>query len=438
MGLSLLIASALIYSFGFMLTFGYFPQPFFYDIGDAWMDWFNPAYWSHQPGTYDVYKTIYPPLTYVILRYITDGSCYANNQGGWSRDCDILGITSLHLTYGLCIVITALTLYKVDRKTALPRSLAITLGLPMLWGLDRGNVILLAYIFVVLAYGPLLSSAKLRWVFAGLSVNLKVYLIGAILAQLLHRRWRWAEGALIATAIIYLVTIAIFGEGLPWTIYDNITAYADGLIINNPLDLWMASSLFPLLNLANSEVFPAALYVGSSTVERIEFYIPIVIRVSQLLIILAALSCFIRPEVVPRHRMLALSIGLAIMSTEVSAYTQTLVFIFVFMEQAKGFLRRYAIVMCYLVSIPIDLNIGDLPPIVKESFWLQRPVIVELMVQAGPFVRPFLTMSIPVSLACLTILQVWADIRDDGWATRWRFRGDMPLLPLLKRPCPHK
>ena len=38
------IIGALAYSFWFMLTYGYFPQPFFYDIGDTWMDWFNPAY----------------------------------------------------------------------------------------------------------------------------------------------------------------------------------------------------------------------------------------------------------------------------------------------------------------------------------------------------------------------------------------------------------
>ena len=50
----------------------------------------------------------------------------------------------------------------------------------MMWGLDRGNVILITYIFVLLAYGPLVRSAQWRWLYAGLAVNMKVYLIGTI------------------------------------------------------------------------------------------------------------------------------------------------------------------------------------------------------------------------------------------------------------------
>ncbi len=435
-GFALLIIAALIRAFAFMTEFGYFPQPFFYDIGDAWMDWFNPAYWSHVPGAYDSYKTIYPPLTYVILAAITDGSCYQGAQGGWARDCDVVGIFFLHFTYFICVVLTALTLKKVDPRTAVPRSLAISIGLPMLWGLDRGNVILLTYIFVLLAFGPLLGSARWRWVFAGLAVNMKVYLVGVLAAQLLHRRWRWFEGALLMTIMIYLVTYAIFGSGSPFEIYGNITSYAEGLTINNPLDLWMASSLKPLLALSGSEVFPALLYVGSANVDLIETVIPPLIMGAQATIMASAAACILRPEVVPRYRMVGISIGIAIMSTEVSAYTQILVILFVFMEPSKGFLRRYAILVSYLICIPYDIDIDRLPEIVKESFWLQRPVIVEYVIQIGPFVRPLLTMTIPVSLAILTIIEVWDDVRQQGWATRWRYRQDAPLLPFVQSPSP--
>jgi hypothetical protein len=431
------ILGALAYSFAHMLTYGYFPQPFFYDIGDAWMDWFNPAYWSHEPGTYDNYRTIYPPLTYVILRYITYGGCYANANGGWSRDCDLYGIFSLHAMYVLCIVLTAMTLYKVNKRTALPRSIAISMGLPMLWGLDRGNVILITYVFVVLAFGPLIASARLRWLFVGMAINMKVYLVGVLMAQLLHRRWRWFEGALIATILVYLVSYAIFGEGSPIQIYRNITDYADGLTVNNPLDLWMASSLLPLLALTDSEVFPALLTIGSKNVDLIRTLVPIVIRSAQALMMASAVFCFMRPEAVPRTRMIAISIGIALLSTEVSAYTQILVFVFVFMEPAKGFLRRYAILIAYILCIPLDINLDGLPPLVKDSFWLQRPVIVEYYVQLGPFLRPLLSLSVPVALAILTIIEVIEDICHQGWAARWRYRGDAPLLPWVRPPSPY-
>lgn len=428
------VVGALAYSIWFMLTYGYFPQPFFYDIGDTWMDWFNPAYWSHLPGAYDNYRTIYPPLTYVILRYITNGECYPGANGGWSRDCDLYGIFSLHAIYGVCVILTAMTLYRVDRRTALPRSIALGMGLPFLWGIDRGNVVLITYIFVVLAFGPLIASARLRWMFAGMALNMKVYLVGVLFAQLLHRRWRWFEGAVIATVVVYLLSYAIFGEGSPLQIYRNITDYSQGLTINNPLDLWMASSLLPLYALTDSEVFPALLFVGSDNVDLIRAGVPIIMRSAQAIIMISAVFCFLRPEVIPRTRIIAISIGIVLLSTEVSAYTQIFVFVFVFMEPARGFLRRYAILMAYLLCIPLDINIDVLPPLVQDSFWLQRPVVVENYVQLGPFVRPLLSLSIPVALSVLTIIEVVTDIRKQGWADRWRLRHDAPLLPSVARP----
>lgn len=432
--MALAVVLLLGYDFFEFFRLKYFPQPFFYDVGDTWMDWFNPAYWSHISGTYDSYLTIYPPLTYVILRTITWGPCYPNAQGGWSRECDLMGIASLHIIYVLCIVLTAKTLLKIDRRTALPRSVALSIGLPMLWGLDRGNVILITYIFVLLAYGPLVRSARLRALFAGMAVNMKVYLIGPLLAQLLHRRWLWVEWATISTVLVYLISFAVFGAGTPLEIYQNITAYADGLVINNPLDLWMASSLNPLLQLTKSEFFPTSLILGSRPVDVLRTIIPVAIASGQAMVILAAGACFLRPEAVPRSRMAMLSISIALFSTEVSAYTETLVLLFLFFEPAKGALRKYAIFIGYLVCIPADINIDTVPPLIKETFFFQTTTIVEYHVQIGPFVRPFLMLSIPIAMSALTIADVIKDISRQGWAYRWRYRGDAPLLPFIRRP----
>jgi len=434
---ALTIAIALAYSFWFFFTYKYFPQPFFYDIGDTWMDWFNPAFWSHQPGAYDTYVTIYPPLTYVILRVVTYGPCYAGGVvGGLARECDVLGIVALHIFYIIAVTLTARTFWKVDRRTALPRTIALSIGLPMIWTMDRGNVILITYIFVLLAYGPLVKSARMRWLYAGMAVNMKIYLIGTIFAQLLHRRWRWFEGAMISCILVYCISYLLFGSGSPSEIYRNITDFAENLTINNPLDIWMASSLLPLLQLTRSEIFPTILYVGSDNVRLIEILAPLIMHSAQAIIMVAAAACFFRPEAVPRYRMVTLSIGIALLSTEVSSYTQILVLLFCFMEPSKGFLRRYAIVIGYLICIPLDINIDRLPPTYKDSFLFNTTVPVEYVVQLGPFIRPILTLSIPVSLAILTIINVWQDIRQQGWGERWRFRRDVQLLPWLRRPQP--
>src|SRR5436190_16420267 len=216
------IIAAMAYSLWHLAVHHYLPQPFFYDLGDTWMDWFNPAFWAHQPGAYDTYKTIYPPLSFVLLKALTYGPCYVGNEGGWSRDCDLYGTISLFLVYAIDIYLTAKVLIKVDRRTAFPRTVAIAIGLPMIWAFDRGNLVLIAYMSLLLAYGPLVRSARLRWVFAAMAVNLKVYLIGTIFAQLIHRRWRWVEGAILTTVAVYLVTYILMGEGSPVEIYRNI------------------------------------------------------------------------------------------------------------------------------------------------------------------------------------------------------------------------
>jgi hypothetical protein len=39
---------------------GYLPQPFFFDPSDSLMDLYNPAYWAHRDGVYDIWHAVYP------------------------------------------------------------------------------------------------------------------------------------------------------------------------------------------------------------------------------------------------------------------------------------------------------------------------------------------------------------------------------------------
>ena len=77
---------------------GYLPAPFVFDIGDTFMDWFNTAYWAHNPGAYSVWRTIYLPLSFVITGLLGDPTCYKNAPYD-ARDCDHLGIAVILLTY---------------------------------------------------------------------------------------------------------------------------------------------------------------------------------------------------------------------------------------------------------------------------------------------------------------------------------------------------
>jgi hypothetical protein len=426
---ALAVFGGFIHALIFLWYNGYLPQPFFYDPWDTWMDWFNVADWSHDPGMYDNWGSIYPPLSFLFTGLFSKASCYTSAQGQVLdvRLCDWVGIATLHVIYVLNIILIALTFRKIDRKTAFPRTVALATGIPMCFGLDRGNLILATFTCVILGYGPLLKSARLRWVFAGLSVNFKVYLVAGIFANLINRRWRWFEGVAITTVAIYIATYVVLGAGSPWELYRNIRDFSGVYQAINFLDLWYSYTYHPLLSLLDG-TFPVDILFGSDLPDTLSLVVPALIHATQAIILFACAMTWLRPEVVPRFRITNLAISFALISVEAGGYTQTITILFVFMEAWKGIGRKWAIVTCYVLCMPYDIVITRFPVMYLESFYAGRSVPVEYAISWGPFFRPLLLMSIPFVLSCVTIHAVWRDIREQGWTTRRRYWRDLLIL----------
>jgi hypothetical protein len=413
--LALGVVAGLAWSIIHVWLYGYLPQPYFYEPQDVWMDWFNTAYWAHQPGAYDSWLTIYPPLSFAVLKPLTWGPCYAGAEGYSSRSCDWYGAATLLGVYALNWVLTARTFLKIDRRTAWPRTIALCAGLPMTYGLERGNLILLCFTCVLLAYGPLVRSARLRWFFAACAVNFKVYLIGTLFAQLLRRRWRWFEGAALTTVLVYLVTFALVGAGTPAEIYRNISDFSGGYQAVTVLDLWYTSTFKPLVSLLTGSTFPIISIIGSQAAEIGAIAIPALVHFVQGCIVLAAAAAAFRPEVVPMHRLVFLSIAMALITSEAGGYTQILLILFVFMERWKGFGRAYAIFVAYVLCIAGDIPIDRVPPIAQDSFLSGGRVIAHYNVGVGPFLRPLLILSLPFALSMVTLRAVYLRLREEGW-----------------------
>lgn len=420
-------AAGLLWALGYLLIYHYLPQPFFYEPDDTWMDWFNTAFWAHNPGAYDSWGTIYPPLSFVFLKFMTWGRCYTFAEQYSSRACDWYGVTTLHILYLVNIVLTAKAFLNLDRRTALPRAFALTAGLPMVFALERGNLVLITYTCLLLAYGPLIRSARWRWFFAGCAVNFKVYLVGSLFAQLLRRRWRWFEGAALATVLIYLVSFAMMGAGTPSELYQNISLFASSLAATTLLDLWYSMTYKPLISLMTGATFPILNSVGSAPIELWSIILPAVITVTLVLIALAALAAAFRPQATPLHRLIFLSIAAALITSEAGGYTQVFMLLFVFMEKWRGMGRIWAIVAAYILCIPADFPMEWVPPVTRESYLFGGPVIAQYAVGIGPFLRPGLVLSLAISLSLVTLHDVSKQLRAEGW----RFPG-RPALPTLQ------
>ncbi|MEG3087847.1 hypothetical protein [Sphingomonas sp. PB4P5] len=429
------IVFGIAYTIWFFVEYHYLPQPFFYEPSGTWMDWYSLTQWSQHQGAYDVAQTIYPPLSFVLMRLFTFPRCYELTYSEEARSCDWIGGVALTGMWVINIVLTYLSFRKIDRATAVPRTFAITCGYPMLFAFERGNVLIFCYACMLLGFGPLLKSARLRWVFAACALNFKVYLISAVVAPLLRRRWVAVEGTIICSVLVYLATWYILGEGSPAQIIRNIRNYSGGFGAAAALDLWFASSYIPVQTLMTG-TFPVYVVVSSNQADMIVLGVTTFTRSIQLLIVGAAVATWLRPEVVPPYRMVYLATALALSASEAGGYTEILLFMFIFMEPWKGIGRKTAITIAYFLCISFDISLGKVPPVVRDSFLGQAEVIAEYGVGIMSLLRPGLNLIATAILAAITILDVRKDILAQGWQSRWRYRSDLAVFPNILTPLP--
>lgn len=423
----LAIFIALSYAYWFTVEFGHYPPPFFYDASDTFMDWFNTAYWANNPGAYDTWKTLYPPLTFLFVRLFSIPSCYDSAEATFvaartARDgCDPVGIIALFTILAVNFVLIAIAMYRHDPKTALPRTIALGLGLPMLHGLERGNLIIVTFTFFILAFGPFVKNVRLRWLFIAIAINFKIYLISAIFPLILRRKWRWFEGALLYTVLVYIFSALLLGSGSIVDLYGNITSIVAGDDTDSFLIAWLSATYSPFMTILNSNIIPITSLIGSFYVEFLVVFLPILQKIGQLLIVLAAAATALRPEAIKAHHVINLGVLLALITSEAGAYTLTIVGFFVFQEKWKGIARPIAIVSFYFLCIPGDLIIDYLFQMIMDSYIGGKTVVIDFPLTLGPFIRPmFLTI-----IAYAWAIMLLADVRRDfaanpaGWRRRF-------------------
>lgn len=397
------VASVIVTAMAFH-AHGYLPQPFVFDTNDTFMDWFNTAYWANRPGAYDVWRSIYPPLSFVFLDLFSLPGCYLQSPF-YARDCDWLGRMVIYGFYLLDVVLVWLSFRRADPRTAPMRTIAFGLGLPLLFTLERGNLILVAFACFVIAHGPLVTRGPWRWLAAGATINFKPYLLLPVLAHAAKRDWRTLELSAIATIFIYLVTLAIIGAGTPIELVANTAnwvVFQSGQVWN---EIHYSTSYAPLLLVRSSQI-PVLEFVPSRTVETIELLVPIVIRASQLVALLALAGAWLQPRVLPLHRVSTILLPAYLVTQSPGGYTQTFLLFLVLLEPWKGPGPIVAIVCAYLLCLVADWPLSTVLELSTNSWLSGRPVTPSFGLAIGHFVRPGLVVLILWALALDSIVRV--------------------------------
>ncbi|MEO8927291.1 MAG: hypothetical protein ABI306_09020 [Caulobacteraceae bacterium] len=295
----------------------------------------------------------------------------------------------------------------------------MVVGLPMLFALDRGNLIVPCFAFFTLAHSGILRSARLRWIALALTINFKPYLILTILPNVIRRRWRAFEGCVVAGILIYLLTYSLLGEGTPFDMLSNMLNYTVKDMASYVENAFYGASYSSIVGMLRSE-FPMIATIGSRPVELLTFIFPIFILIGQIGVALCFAGAALRPGTVPMRRLTALGVIVVMSSVEVGGYAEVFFLFLVFFERWKGAGSIMALVAGYLLCISVDMPVVHVAREVRDSYLTNRTVGYDVGVYAGELIRPGLILLIEYGLVAASLMDV-ARV----WRTNRRVRGDL-------------
>lgn len=238
----------------FFYSKGYLPAPFVWDKYDTFMDFYNPLYWVIKDGFYTTFQSVYPPLNYYFLKFFAWGA-------DLNATVDRFELRNSHigLSIFLCSIYIAILLIVTNigqwRKVKLGNPILIWIAcicsVPVLFALERGNIIFIALLFLACYLAT--ENRWLKAIFFGLLVNIKPYFI-ILLIQYINF---YSFNKLDLLRCIFLAAIIFISTGLMvgLNILDFISSYYaissqggigdDGLLaLPNTL-----ASLYPLKNI---------------------------------------------------------------------------------------------------------------------------------------------------------------------------------------------
>lgn len=410
-GFVLAIIGFLIYTYIYFLEARYLPLPFFPDPNDVYADGYSTAWWAWNGQMYQEWRSVYPPFSFVLLKLISDKGCYYGSVMA-ARDCDWLLWSWMLGFYVLNGVLAYLAFRKVDKSTAAPRAIALFLGLPTLYGFEHLNLLIIAWTGMILGFSPILRSARLRWAALAVAINLKPYMLGLLLAELLRRRWRWVEGCLIITATIYAVSFILVGGSLQ-EIWSNIVTFSSDPERSSSFQFIIyASSYTSMIQFMHTLALPMMALVGSWTIEFWTSFFTSIILITQALTIFAFVLVWLRPEAVHRYRIPSMALLLLLISTEPGGYTMAGSVFLIFFERFRGWRLGTAIVCAYVQCIAADIYLFPIGSRIVNGYLAGHDVLYYGWVTLGPFVRPGLLIITQLMLVSVTVSDVMRWQRD--------------------------
>jgi len=286
--------------YGYYLSnHGYLPSPFVLDKNDTLMDFYNPLYWVVKDGFYTIFNSVYPALNYFFLKIFSLGIApdQISNPFQLRKDFPILGII-ISFIYILIVwvVVNIGEWRKVDLGNKGLVFLTCILSVPVLFGLERGNLIFLGLLFLALYLNA--SNPWVKAVCFGLLVNIKPYFAILLIPYLNIYQFNKLElirSSLIAAAIFFVssllvgVNIIDFFNG--YLSFSNNTTLTVGGVVALPHSIAALSTIKALINFGEGSSYAfwfSLLKVINYVSVLFLFYLALVKKLSPLELLIAS------------------------------------------------------------------------------------------------------------------------------------------------------
>jgi hypothetical protein len=386
---------------------GRLPQPFYYRVSESLMDLYTPAMWANHGDAYARWRSIYPPLSFLYLKLTTLSGCYVGGDVA-GRDCDWLARAALFAVFLGNLALVYANYRLSDRRTAAPRAIAVGLGLPMLYALERGNLLIVCFTCFVLGYGDLVRSRWLRCLALAAAMNFKPYLVFVVVPMIIKRRGAWVVACGLMGGAIYVATVLWYGSGWPSQIISFGTSYASAPTKSYFSDLYFAPSYWPLIKILHDQ--PADLRLAAGAAAALwAMLLTGVLRATQLAGLACVVLALLRPAGVEVRRIAALAMAIALTAfiTGSGGYAEILLFFLVFYEPWRGPVRITILLATYLRCLPFDYAIMPVVHGPLRSWLGGRWVAADFGVSIGQILRPALLLVIQTGLIILNVQDIF-------------------------------
>jgi hypothetical protein len=367
---------------------GYLPSPFVYDKADTFMDLFHTMYWADEPGRYTDWGSVYPPINFLFLkgaRWLLFGHDHGPDAFTLRDSAKPLFPYIIAAFAAACLFVFRYDLWR-NFTTAQKALLFIifVLSPPVLFTIERGNLIILAPVFFALALG---ASGWKRALAIGMLINIKPYFVLYLVAFAISQRPKELVSSAMMAGVIFLFSGIVLDQHF-LEFVQNLFRFSQDQNLFSPREvLALPSSVSAFTHALRMYIYSG----GNLSIAGLEIgsIIAVVESIKWLAILAAFFSLGLGGRRTPVETILAATtIAITNLGVSVGGYSFIL-YVCLVPILCRSTYRKTYLACVFLIFMPIDIitllseNLGE-----HYSYLSDATVPVIFQVSLGAFLRP--------------------------------------------------